>query len=207
MKLLIGCHFSVVGFSNSYIVGYQDREVHGNKAICIDPGVMNLDLLNLINHHDLEIGYVLITHKHDSHLQGLRTLCKVYPNVKIYSHKPIYSVDAPTYILDDGDSFSLNGIDITAYSVPGHSFDSLVYRIEDALFTGDTLMSGRIGSTKSSLEKALLLRSISEKLYPLDNHCPIFPGHGAPSTLGIEKLFNPETMVLNKVQSSSDKES
>ncbi len=200
MKLLIGCHFSVIGFSNSYLVGYQDREKYGNKGICVDPGVMNMDLLNLINQHDLEITTVLITHKHESHLQGLRTLCKIFPNVKIYSHKPVSTVDAPTYILDDGDSFTANGIPVTTFLVPGHSYDSLVYRIGDALFTGDTLMSGRIGSTDSSLAKALLLKSISERIYPLEDHCPVFPGHGAPSTLGVEKLFNPETMVLHRVK-------
>lgn len=199
MKLLIGCHFSVIGFSNSYLVGYQDRKRYGNKAICVDPAVMNTDLLNLIHHHGLEISHVLVTHKHESHIQGLKTLIKVYPDVSIYSHKPIYTIDAPTYILDDGDTLNLNGIEVTAYLVPGHSFDSMVYRIGDALFTGDTLMSGKIGSTRGSLEKALLLRSISEKLYPLENHCPIFPGHGSPSTIGIEKLFNPETMVLHKM--------
>ncbi len=204
MRLLIGCHFSVVGFSNSYLIGFQDRETYGNSAICVDPGVMTVELLNLITHHKLEIAHVLITHSHKSHIQGLNTLCRVYPGVKIYSHKAIPNSKHPTYILDDGDTLKLSGIDVTAISVPGHSIDSMVYKIDDALFTGDTLMSGRIGSTNGSLEQALLLKSIYEKLYPLENHCPIFPGHGAPSTLGIERMFNPSTMVLNKLKNEID---
>ncbi len=74
--------------------------------------------------------------------------------------------------------------------VPGHSNDSIVFIIDKAMFTGDVLLSGRIGKTDSKLSHSLLLRSIKEQLLPLDDRMLIFPGHGAPSTLKIEKMFN-----------------
>ncbi len=59
------------------------------------------------------------------------------------------------------------------------------------LFTGDTLFAGGIGETASPYERALLLSSIRGKLLDLPEGVLVFPGHGPPSTLEVEKRFNP----------------
>ena len=41
-------------------------------------------------------------------------------------------------------------------SVPGHSPDSIVYRIEKLLFTGDALHAGLVGKTASQYGSRLL---------------------------------------------------
>ena len=86
-------------------------------------------------------------------------------------------------------------MDIEAISVPGHSMDSLVYRIDAALFTGDTLMAGTIGSTKSVIEKELLMRSIRAKLLHLPDNCLIYPGHGSLSKIRLEMMFNQDLLA------------
>ena len=178
-------HFSVVGFSNTYLIG----NAGGGDAILIDPGHMDIELLKLIEDNNFYIKHILLTHRHPSHTEGLRTLMKIYDS-DIYANSPLF-MDYTVRTLSDGDSITLSGITVSAILIPGHSSDSLVYKIEDALFTGDVIMSGRVGSTNSSLSKSLLIRSIQEKILPLDDNTLIFPGHGTPTTLLVEKMINP----------------
>ena len=70
----ISFHFSVAGFSNTYIVGPDD----GGDALIIDPGSMNVALLSAIETSGYYIRHVLLTHCHGSHSDGLRTLKKIY---------------------------------------------------------------------------------------------------------------------------------
>ena len=67
-------YFSVTGFSNSYIIGPDE----GGNAILIDPGIFDVPLLNLIEDNKLYVKYILLTHSHESHISGLKTLLKVY---------------------------------------------------------------------------------------------------------------------------------
>jgi hydroxyacylglutathione hydrolase len=186
MKLFF--HFSVIGFSNTYLIGNND----GGAAILVDPGHMDLELLKLIEDNNYYIKYVLLTHRHASHTKGLKTLSKIY-DVEIFANSP-HIHDFPVHIVSDDSHMNLAGFDISAFLIPGHSSDSMVFKISDALFTGDVLMAGRIGSTTTSLSRSLLLRSIREKILPFNENTIIFPGHGTPTTLGIEKIINTDLM-------------
>lgn len=176
--------FSAVGFCNTYLIGRKD----GGDAILIDPGHISLEIINTIEEHKFNLAQVFITHRHETHIKGLGTIMKIYTPTIYAAASTIY--DYPVQEISDGDSFIINNFNIRGIHVPGHSLDSMVYQIEHALFTGDTLLSGHIGSTSSMTERALLLKSIKTKLLPLDEHLLVYPGHGAPSTLQIEKLFN-----------------
>ena len=59
------------------------------------------------------------------------------------------------------------------------------------LFTGDLLSAGAIGTTRDGYARGLLLATVRRKLLPLGDEVLIFPGHGPPSKIGIEKLYNP----------------
>ncbi len=182
-------HFSVIGFSNCYVIG-QD---HGKEAVVIDPGIMDIDLLKLVEENGYCIKYVLLTHRHTAHTGGLGTIMKIY-DPDIYANN-MSILDLPVHAVNDGDILDLSGITVEALHVPGHSSDSLVYKIGKSLFTGDVLMCGKIGTTSSELSRSLLLRSIDAKLLNLDESCQIFPGHGPPTTLKAEKLFNPDLLM------------
>ncbi len=182
-------HFSVIGFSNSYVIGNDS----GGDAVIVDPGIMDIDLLKLVEDNGYYIKHVLLTHRHAAHVGGIKTIMKIY-EPEVYANN-MSVLDIPVHAVNGGDCMDLNGIKIEAVHVPGHSSDSLVYKIGLALFTGDVLMCGKIGTTTSELARSLLLRSIAEKLYPLDESCLIFPGHGPPSTLKAEKMFNPDLLT------------
>ena len=72
-------------------------------------------------------------------------------------------------------------------AVPGHTSDSMVYKIENLLFTGDVLCAGTIGSTNSSYSKFILESNIREKIFSMDDRMIIMPGHGPLSSLGALK--------------------
>ncbi|HDQ13834.1 MAG TPA: MBL fold metallo-hydrolase [Sediminispirochaeta sp.] len=191
MKLYF--HFAVVGFANTYLIGPPK----GGDVILIDPGIMDTELLKLIEGNHYYIRSILITHKHESHVKGVRTLKKIY-DADIYSFSP-YILDFPSIPLKDGDVFSCaSGIKVEVLEVPGHSPDSLVYHIGGMIFTGDVLAAGRVGGTKNSYSRAILLRAISDKLFPLPDSTLVLPGHGPPSTLKAEKMYNPDLQLLRK---------
>lgn len=179
-------HFSLNEFSNTYLVGPED----GGDAILIDPGHIDMELIERIEKNRFNIAHVLLTHRHKSHTEGLGTLIKIY-SPKVYAGSPgVY--DLPVIEVKDRAIMDLSGITVEAIQVPGHTIDSFVYKIGNVLFTGDVLYAGRIGLTAGVLEKALLLKGIKNRLLTLDERFLIFPGHGTISALKIEKLFNQE---------------
>lgn len=179
-------HYSLSRYANTYLVAPGD---HGD-AILIDPGYIDLDLIERIENNHFTIAHVLLTHRHTSHTEGLGTLLKIY-------HPHIYAGTATAYDfqveeIQDRSHLDLSGVTVEALQIPGHTIDSFVYRMGNALFTGDVLLAGRIGSTQGVVERALLLKGITKRLFTLDERLIIFPGHGTLTTIKIEKMFNHE---------------
>jgi len=197
MKLYF--HFAVVGFANTYLIGPPE----GGDAILVDPGIMDTKLLTLIEGNRYYVRSILVTHNHESHVNGIRTLRKIY-DADIYSFTP-FILDYPTVTIKGGDTFSCaSNISVEVIEVPGHSPDSLVYHIGGMIFTGDVLAAGRVGTTKNSYSRAMLLRSIREQLFSLPDSTLLLPGHGPPSTLKAERMFNPDLKLLKSEKVNTD---
>ena len=164
-------HFSAEGLSNEYLI--VDDEENG---IIVDPAHVDGELLEIIEKMCNRLVAVLITHKHQSHTAGLGTLLKIY-NLDVYAfEKSINGIK--TIQFKDGETKRIGSLDVKALLIPGHSMDSLVYSIDGAIFTGDTLSSGRL----------------ERKIMCLPDNTLIFPGHGAPSKLRIEKMLNQDML-------------
>lgn len=191
-------HFSVVGFCNTYLVASDvDKE-----ALLIDPGHVDLELINLIESNKFQLKHVLLTHRHLSHTEGLSTLRKIY-DVKVYG-SAFSRYDFPYETVLDLQTLSIGSLQVNVIHVPGHSLDSLVYRIDHALFTGDTLLCGRIGTTPGYREQALLINSINTKLMNLDENILVFPGHGTASKIRIERMFNHDLLELGTIETERE---
>lgn len=191
MKLYF--HFAVVGFANTYLIGPPD----GGDAILVDPGIMDTKLLTLIESNGYYIRTILVTHNHESHVKGIRTLKKIY-DAEIFSFAP-FILEFPATPIKGGDVFNAaSDIRVEVIEVPGHSPDSLVYHIGGMIFTGDVLAAGRVGNTKNSYSRAMLLRAIRENLFVLPDSTLVLPGHGPPSTLKAERMFNPDLKLLKE---------
>jgi glyoxylase-like metal-dependent hydrolase (beta-lactamase superfamily II) len=178
-------HYCLPGFSNCYILGSES--VPG-EAIIIDPGEMGADILNIIENNEYSLKGVLITHNHRGHVRGLRTLRRIY-DVEIYAVNHIV-MDYRTNLVRDGDMLNIGPFRIEVISVPGHSADSAVYKIDNWLFMGDTMSAGLVGTTASSYGAALQMTAIRSKILSLRGDFIVFPGHGPPSTLEAERQFN-----------------
>lgn len=177
-------HFSVDGFSNTYLLGPND----GGEAAIIDPGTFDCNMLELIEDNKMNIKHVFITHDHDSHIKGLKTLLKVYDATIYSASKEIKGF--PCAQLVHNQKVQAGNYEITAWEVPGHSSDSLVFKCDQMLFTGDVLAAGHIGDTDNEYSRERLLNEIKRKILNIEDNLFIFPGHGPPTTLDTEKKFN-----------------
>lgn len=182
MKLVF--YYSVYGFSNSYFLGNEET----GQALLVDPSEITFPLISQIETNGYSLDAVLVTHNHIHHIRGVKTLLKIYPadiyaaNAQILGH--------PCIPLIDGQIFSAAGFKVQALSMPGHSADSIIYRIDKLLFTGDALHAGLIGRAPSPFNSAALAERLSKCILDLPDDSMLFPGHGPPSTVRTERKFN-----------------
>lgn len=179
-------HLCLEGFTNSYVIVNDDPQVM--EAIIVDPGQISNEIIDQIENGGYKLVAVLITHNHKSHINGLKTLTKIY-------NPTVYAADSETYGMNssilNGDGMTrIAELNVEFFSIPGHSPDSMVYKIGDVIFTGDTLLPGMTGNTSSQYSQKLLCNKIRDKLFTLPDRTLIFPGHGAPGSIESEKQFN-----------------
>jgi len=188
------------GFSNCYVIG-TDRIKPGqqNAAVIIDPGSIESVILDTIENNNMDVKAVLITHDHLSHVRGLRTLMRIY-NIEVFAVNQSI-LDHKTTVVKDGDRLFIGGFTVEVISIPGHSADSVVYRVGDMLFTGDVLTAGLVGSTASAYGAATQMNNLRSRLLSLPGDYLVLPGHGPPSTLEAERRFN--TDIFNYDQNRS----
>lgn len=177
-------HVNPQGFSNTYIITNEKSK----EAIIIDPGQMNEEIIAQIESNGLKLTSVLITHNHPSHVNGLKTMLKIY-SPKIYGADWEIAEKETTVLNGDG-KMRLAGMTVHYMTLPGHTADSMIYKIGNVLFTGDTISAGEIGSTNSSYSSHILRRNINEKILSQQENTVIMPGHGPPTSVVAERNFN-----------------
>ncbi len=100
----------------------------------------------------------------------------------------------PDRWLHDGDTVTVGEMALEVRHCPGHTPGHVVFfhRGERIAFVGDVLFRGSIGRTDFPRgDHATLLRSITERLWPLGDDVTFVPGHGPTSTFGDERADNP----------------
>jgi len=167
-----------------------------NDAIIIDPGSMERVTLETIENNNFNLKAVLITHDHVNHVRGLRTLNRIYNAGVIAVNQNI--MEQKTSRVKDGDKLIIAGFTIEIISIPGHSSDSIVYKIGDMLFTGDVLTAGLVGNTASAYGMATQMNKLRSRLLSLPGDYVVLPGHGPPSTLEAERRFNADILNYDK---------
>ncbi len=178
-------HLNIEGFSNCYVVTNEDTM----EALIIDPCKISREILEQLENGPFNLTAVLITHNHASHIRGLSTLKKIY-TPKIFAADFDIAESESTILKGDG-IIQVAGLTIAYLSLPGHTPDSMAYKIGRMLFTGDTIGSGMIGSTNSSYARRTLVSNLQTKIISQQDDMIIMPGHGPPSSVAAEKKFNP----------------
>ncbi len=145
----------------------------------------------------LDVRWILETHAHADHLsagqwlktqcpnatlaigEGIRTVQKTFrPIFNLGEHFPI---DGSQFdrLFADGDRFALGEIDAEVIAVPGHTNDSVAYRIGDALFVGDSIFMPDGGTARCDFpggDAHRLYRSI-QRLFALPSDTRVFVCH------------------------------
>lgn len=182
MRLLM--YYGYANRANTYIIGPAE----GGNAILIDPGRFEVPLLNLIENNNYYIESIILTHSHSSHSKGMSTTLKVY-NSKVYAGLGRVE-NIRTEMLSDKEIRNISGYDIEIFEIPGHSTDSLVFKIENLLFTGDIFTSGYLGTPINTFAHTNMQNEIQTRLLSLDGNTIVLPGHGPPSTIQAEREIN-----------------
>jgi len=171
----------------SYLMADGD----GGIAVIFDPPPGPRRYAPLVEQHNLQLDYVVITHGHGDHTWGLSGVIKHF-NAKVIGHKSIVAgVDIP---VDDGDSFNVGDLKLEFMYTPGHTEDSICTMCNGKLITGDTLFVGKVGGTDLG-DGARREWDSLHKLAKLPPETEIWPGHdfgiNPSSTIGNEIKTNP----------------
>ncbi len=194
----------------TYIVHRKDS----SDCLIVDPGLEPDKILERIDTYKLNPVAILVTHGHYDHIAGIGALKEIWRGCAIYVSEAekekltdpeqnlssSFGFDMTTPAADatlqDGDQLEVAGIPIEVRHTPGHSSGHVVYLIpaepQPILFSGDVIFEQSIGrSDFPGGSHAQLLQSIQERILTLPDDTVIYPGHGAATTVGREKKYNP----------------
>jgi glyoxylase-like metal-dependent hydrolase (beta-lactamase superfamily II)/rhodanese-related sulfurtransferase len=177
---------------------------NGSEAILVDPVRERYDTYrSVLAARDLSLKMVLETHMHADHLMINRAAKEGF-GVPVVMHRASPSPLVDRHV-DDGDEIALGGERITVIHTPGHTPDSVCYRLSGAVLTGDTLMIG--GSGRCDFpggDAGAQFDAVTTRLFHLPDETIVFPGHdykgNTSSTIGHEKRNNPRFLDKTRAE-------
>ena len=165
------------------------------NAIIIDPGADYIKIQNFLIKKNLQAKAILLTHGHFDHIGAVNDFSAF--NIPVYIHVKdadklanadknlsksfglkINNCSANMIFSGEEFEFSVAGFDILAIHTPGHSKGSVCYKIENFLFTGDTLFKNGYGRTDfydGSFEE--LKNSLRKLKNYITKQTIVLPGH------------------------------
>ena len=181
------------------------------EAVVIDPGDEIQRILAILEKHQLRVKAIIITHAHIDHIGGAAKLkaatgAPVYMNANDQTLSEHLDTQASWLGMAtpektnidvnarEGEKIALGPAEFHVLHTPGHTQGSISLWIpaENKLIAGDTLFLDSIGRTDlPGGDYEQILRSIHDKLLPLDDTTAVIPGHGSNTTIGRERARNP----------------
>jgi glyoxylase-like metal-dependent hydrolase (beta-lactamase superfamily II) len=181
------------------------------EAMVIDPGDNIPFILVRLAAHKLTLKQIVVTHAHIDHVGGAVLLKRAtgapvllnendLPLLKMMDVQAGWlgvaapEVAAPDVNAGDGLIVGIANHKAEVLYTPGHTQGSICLHFvpEKLLFAGDTLFAGSIGRTDlPGGDGRQILRSIHDRLMPLADETRVIPGHGAETTIGVERESNP----------------
>ena len=202
--------------ANCYLIVCPETDA----ALVVDPGDEAERILARIRERGVTVARILHTHGHFDHISATEALLVgLETPVPLLAHPAdayLYTREArgwgeqfgyplperlvaPDSTITDGSSVEVGTLKLRVIATPGHTPGSvsLFYEPENAtagawLLSGDTLFRRGIGRTDlPGGDEDAIYESILTRLYPLPADTLVYPGHGAPTTIGEERRANP----------------
>lgn len=185
--------------SESSTYTYLLASRRGGEALIIDPVLEKVDrYLKLLEELDLRLLKAVDTHVHADHITGLGALRDRTRCITVMGEQS--AVDVVSMRVSEGDTIDVEWIALDVIYTPGHTDDSYSFRMEDRVFTGDTLLIRGTGRTDfQNGDPSAQYDSIFNKLLKLPEDTLVFPAHDykgdTVSTIGEERANNPRLQV------------
>jgi glyoxylase-like metal-dependent hydrolase (beta-lactamase superfamily II) len=197
--------------SNCFIVGSEATR----EGMVIDPGANGDSIVNAARGLGLSIVLIVATHNHIDHVGALRQVKEatgadyavheldvegMSPDVfgrmlGVVLGGSFKSPPQPDRLLREDDVIEIGDLKFTVLHTPGHTSGGISLLGDGIVFSGDTLFNYGIGRTDlSGGDYATLINSIMTKLMVLPDDTVVYPGHGASTTIGAERIRNPFLM-------------
>jgi glyoxylase-like metal-dependent hydrolase (beta-lactamase superfamily II) len=154
-------------------------------------------ILDAIGSKGYRLEWILETHAHADHLSAGAWLRKQVPGARLgigagirqvqETFKPIFNLGSEfrvdgsqfDHLFGDGERFALGALEVEVIATPGHTNDSVSYRVGDALFVGDSLFMPDGGTARCDFpggSAARLYQSI-QRLFALPEDTRVFVCH------------------------------
>lgn len=183
--------------SNSYICYEND------KAIVFDIGGEDIEkIVDFLKQKQIEPQYLVLTHGHIDHIEGLNKFIEYYPDIQIYIGEEDYDflynsvLNLSAYFGDvdfvfkgsenlskikEGDTIG----DFIVIDTPGHTMGSKCFynSKENLMITGDTIFRESIGRTDLPNGDYNKICESIRKILKYDLKTELKPGHGMETTI------------------------
>ena len=174
----------------------------GGEALLLDPVLEKTDrYLKLLEELDLKLVKVVDTHVHADHVTAMGALRDHTNCVTVMGEQS--PVDVVSMRVSDGERVTIEGMSLTAMHTPGHIDDSYCFRMDDRIFTGDTLLIRGTGRTDfQNGDAGQQYDSLFNGVLKLPDSTLVYPAHDykgdTVSTIGEEKAANPRLQVAGR---------
>ena len=195
----------------TWTVSYVVSDDASSSAAVVDPvldydfksghtGTRSADaVLAYLQQRGLTLQWILETHAHADHLSGARYLQeraggRIAIGARIRevqaTFKKIYNLERGflpdgsqfDHLFADDERFMIGSVEAVALPVPGHTPADMAFRIDDAVFVGDTLFMPDVGSARADFpggDARTLYRSM-RRLLDLPPETRVFVCHDYP---------------------------
>jgi glyoxylase-like metal-dependent hydrolase (beta-lactamase superfamily II) len=209
--MLLSTHSVGPFFKNAFVLGCERTR----EAVVIDPGDEVEEVIAAVQAASLSVQHILLTHAHLDHVTGVGRAKEAFGS-PVYLHEadlPLYGAVVQQGLMFGirvepqppvdrfyraGEAIRFGDHEVTAHHTPGHCPGGVCLQVGTIgsagrdLFVGDTLFAGSIGRTDlPGGDYATLIRSIRTVLFAFGDDARVYPGHGEPTSIGVERRTNP----------------